>query len=150
VSDSSREHRITHIGLCVSDLTRSVNFYVEGLGFTERARLSVTGEPSQRLLDVPDLDLDMVYLEHSGLRIELLYYRSPGHDVDRTIRPMNRLGFTHFSIRVDQLRPMVERIVLAGGSIREDSEVQFDGGNFGLMAFDPDGTRIELIERAGA
>jgi catechol 2,3-dioxygenase-like lactoylglutathione lyase family enzyme len=149
MSGSSREHRITHIGLCVSDLERSVSFYVDGLGFMERARLSVAGGPSQQLLNISDLALDMVYLEHSGIRIELLYYRSPGH-VEQPTAPMNRLGFTHFSIRVDQLEPLVERIVRAGGSVQELSEVEFDGGNRGVMTLDPDGTRIELIDRVQA
>ena len=147
MSESGREHRITHIGICVSDLARSVDFYVQGLGFVERSRLSVAGGPAQHLLDISELDLDMVYLEHSGLRIELLHYKSPGIDPDRSLQPMNRLGMTHFSIRVDQLEPMVERILRAGGEVREESRVEFEGRNRGVMTFDPDGVRIELIER---
>jgi catechol 2,3-dioxygenase-like lactoylglutathione lyase family enzyme len=45
--------RLTHIGLCVSDLDRSLRFYVQGMGFEEIGRM-VTDEPnSGKVLEVP-------------------------------------------------------------------------------------------------
>jgi glyoxylase I family protein len=150
MTPQGKEHRITHIGVCVSDLDRAVAFYRDGLGFVERARLTVEGGVSERLLRVSELDLDMVYLEHSGLRIELLHFRSPGLEGGDSTPPVNRVGFTHFSIRVDVLGPMLDRIISTGGQVDRQSYVVFEGGNSGIMAFDPDGTRIELIERVEA
>ena len=36
--------QLTHIGICVSDLERSLRFYGEGLGFRERSRLELAGD----------------------------------------------------------------------------------------------------------
>ena len=34
-----------HVGICVRDLERSIRFYTEGLGFLEKGKLNVDGEP---------------------------------------------------------------------------------------------------------
>ena len=44
--------RLSHIGVCVSDLERSVKFYRDALGFRELSRLAVEGAESERLLDI--------------------------------------------------------------------------------------------------
>jgi catechol 2,3-dioxygenase-like lactoylglutathione lyase family enzyme len=137
--------RITHLGICVADLDRSRAFYRDALGMDEVATLRVAGEPTQTLLDVDDLDLELVYLERDGIRIELLHYHGPGTAVDAA-RPMNQVGFTHLSLRVPELDSLVEAIRSAGGSVDDETLVRFVGGNRGVMAHDPDGTRLELIE----
>ena len=82
----------SHIGICVSDLERSVAFYRDALGFTEVRRLDVTGEATETLLGLQDVDLDAVFLERDGMRIELLHYRWPAHRGTGDPRPMNALG----------------------------------------------------------
>ena len=145
------DHRITHIGLCVGDLDRSERFYTEALGFEVVGRMSVDDPAGAPLLGMGDLDagmgLDLVYLEHSGLRIELLGWSNPTAEGDGSPRPMNRLGLTHLSIRVDDVWALAERVRAAGGTVVDGSEVTFSGGNRGLMLLDPDGTLLELIER---
>lgn len=144
------EPRITHIGLCVSDLPRSLRFYTEGMGFVEVGRMTVDDPAAAPLMSLPvdgELGLELVYLEHSGLRVELLGWTNPTAEGDGSPRPMNRLGLTHFSIRVDEVGPVADRVRAAGGSVVQESEVTFRGGNKGLMVLDPDGTLLELIER---
>jgi glyoxylase I family protein len=43
---------LSHIGICVAELERSVRFYCDVLGFTELSRLQVSGAESARLLDI--------------------------------------------------------------------------------------------------
>lgn len=138
-------HRVTHVGICVSDLERSVEFYERALGFVEDGRLQASGAETSRILGVPDVVLDMVYLDRDGLRIELLTYAGGVQPADAP-RAMDAVGFTHLSIRVDSLDDLVGPIKTHGGSVLEDSLVHFEWGNSGVMALDPDGTRIELIE----
>ena len=140
-------HRLTHFGLCVRDIGRATEFYCAALGFTEVGRLQVDDDASARLLDVPDLVLDLVYLERDGFRLELLGYAKPGTVGEPEPGQMNRLGFTHLSFRVDDVDGVVATIVKRGGRLLADRTVRFDGGNRGLMATDPDGNLLELIER---
>jgi catechol 2,3-dioxygenase-like lactoylglutathione lyase family enzyme len=152
VAESDRHHdgnRLTHIGVCVSDLERSLAFYCGALGFAEVGRLSVADDESARLLDVDGLDVELVYIERDGVRIELLWYRQPGHRGDASPRPMNLVGLTHFAFRVGDFDALCREIDAAGGGVLVASAAVFAGGNRGIMALDPDGTRIELIERPG-
>ena len=66
--------RLSHIGICVSDLERSVRFYRDVLGFEEMSRLQVKGAEAERLLQLAGGELQAVYLQRDGTRIELLFY----------------------------------------------------------------------------
>ncbi len=52
--------RLTHIGICVSDLERSLRFYRDLLGFKYISELEVAGEPSDTLLELRDVKLRAV------------------------------------------------------------------------------------------
>jgi glyoxylase I family protein len=141
--------RLSHIGLCVSDLERSLVFY-RALGFEERARLHVSGEPSAQLLDLAEVELTAVYLERDGTRIELLHYPTPGHVGDGAPRPMNGLGLTHLSLRVDDLDAVTTALAEAGGRILERSRIGIRAAStHAVFTTDPDGTRIELVQAPG-
>lgn len=140
-------HRLTHIGLCVSDLNRSVEFYCEALGFAELSRMHIDGPETAQLLDVPGLQLDLVYLQRAGFRLELLSYAVPGVHRNLEPRQMNAVGFTHLSFLVEDPNELITRIERCGGRARPERTVTFEGGNRGMMATDPDGNWLELIER---
>jgi len=95
--------------------------------------------------DVADLVLDLVYLERDGFRLELLAYPIPGATGDGRPRPMNALGFTHLSFRVDDADALAGAVVAHGGQLLADRTVVFGGGNRGLMLTDPDGNLLEFM-----
>jgi catechol 2,3-dioxygenase-like lactoylglutathione lyase family enzyme len=139
--------RLTHVGICVSDWERSLRFYRDVLGFQYVSELQVAGEPSNTLLQLDDVDLRAIYLERDGFRIELLYYASPGHQGEARPRPMNQLGLTHLSLRVDDLAATVEQLARQDVRVLEDRRI--DVPEFGAAAVfvtDPDGTLIELVQ----
>ena len=107
--------RVSHLGLCVADLERSLRFYCEGLGFREASGLDLAGEPSATLLELPGVALRARWLERDGVRLELLHYPSPGASGDGRPRAMNALGFTHLSFRVAELDAAVARLEALGG-----------------------------------
>ncbi len=142
--------RLSHIGICVADLTRSVRFYRDILGFAELSRLQMKGPQPERLLDIAGGALQAVYLERDGTRIELIYYPEAGHQKNDTPRPMNRLGFTHLSLRVADLDAIVAAIVQAGGTNLADTRIDNPAwGSKAVFVTDPDGLRIELIQAPG-
>ena len=140
-------HRLTHVGLCVRDIERSVAFYCAAMGFTQVGEMRVDDEATARLLDVDGLVLELAYLERDGFRLELLGYTRPGTTGDATPRAMNALGFTHLSFRVDDVDALTAAVLSHGGRLLEGRTVVFGGANRGLMLTDPDGNLLELIER---
>lgn len=142
--------RLSHIGICVSDLERSVGFYREALGFRELSRLAVEGVDSARLLDIDGGELQAVYLERDGTRIELLYYPAAGHQQGDIPRPMNRLGLTHLSLRVDSVDEAIAAVERSGGSVLAHTRIDNEAWHTcAVFVTDPDGLRIELLQAPG-
>ncbi len=138
---------VSHLGICVSNLERSLAFYRDALGFAFESELRVEGEPSETLLRLRDVHLHAVYLVQDGLRIELLHYETPGHLGDGSSRPMNQLGLTHLSLRVDDLDGALAALDAQGVRVLRDTRI--DHANLRARAVfvtDPDGTLVELVE----
>jgi lactoylglutathione lyase len=145
---------LSHIGICVSDLERSLRFYCEGLGFKEVQTYRV-GNEYRRLLELDDeVSLETRFLYRDGFYIELLYFHSPDHRGPATRRPMNQLGFTHMNIRVGDVDRVTEIIRSLGGAVHEHTRTRLEGED-GRLAVDvvyctdPDGVRIEVYTAPG-
>jgi len=125
--------RILHTMLRVGDLPRAIDFYTRILGMQ---LLRTTDRPEQkyRLAFVGYGD------ESSGAVLELTYnYDVPSYDIGT--------GFGHIAIEVDDAAKSCAAVRTAGGSVtREAGPVK---GGTTVIAFvqDPDGYKIELIER---
>ncbi|HVN84984.1 MAG TPA: VOC family protein [Candidatus Binatia bacterium] len=142
--------RLTHIGICVSDMERSIRFYRDGLGFTHLSDLHIAGEPTDSLLQLKNVELHACYLERDGTRIELLRYASPGAVGETHPRPMNQLGLTHLSLRVTDLPAVVAALTAVGAGVIEPSRIDIPAFNAAaVFVTDPDGTRIELVQAPG-
>ena len=125
--------RILHTMLRVGDLQRSVAFYTGVLGMT-----------LLRTTDRPDQKYSLAFVGYDSNpaqgEIELTY----NHGVDRY-----ELGtaYGHIALQVEDVAASCERIRAAGGTItREAGPVK---GGTTVIAFvqDPDGYKIELIQR---
>ena len=138
---------LMHVGICVADLGRALRFYRDGLGFVEAGGLEVSDASTAQLLELPGVELQAVYLERDGLRIELLHYPRPGTVGSAVARPMNQPGLTHFAIRVDSLDDTIAKLRPLGATVLEHIRVrneEFDADIIYLT--DPDGTRIECVQ----
>lgn len=132
----------SHLGICVSDLDRSLRFYCDGLGF-EKAESYPIGSEFGAALEVPgDLQLTSQFIRRDGLAIELLFYASPGA-IGEPSSHRNQLGITHLSFIVDDVDASAAVLVAAGGTVLDDTRT--DLGIQILFLADPDGTRIELM-----
>jgi len=142
--------RLTHLGICVSDIERSLRFYREVLGCKEVGRLELEGQPSATLNGWPDVKVRAIYLERDGWRLELIEFPVPGWIGSKEPRPMNQLGLTHLSFRVADFDAVCARIEAGGGGILRETHIgQQDSPTRAIMAFDPDGVRLEIIEGPG-
>lgn len=142
--------RLTHLGICVSDLERSVRFYRDVLECEEIGRLDLEGGHADTVNSMEGVHVRAVYLERDGWRIELIEFAKPGCIGEPEPRPMNQLGLTHLSFRVDDLDAVCEKLEEAGGSLLADTRVGDATSPVRvIMGYDPDGVRFELIQGPG-
>jgi catechol 2,3-dioxygenase-like lactoylglutathione lyase family enzyme len=141
----------SHLGICVSDLERSLRFYCGALGFAEVAAHEV-GPEFGGLMELDELQLSSRMIHNNGATVELLGYGSPAVEGEPGRRPMNRLGLTHLSFRVDDLEAVAARIEEFGGQVVATTRTTLDLGGTALdfvYCTDPDGVRIELMDLGG-
>ena len=136
--------RFSHVGVCVSDLERSLRFYTEGLGF-ELVDSHEVGEEFATLMEVDGVSLQSRFLRRDGATIELLWFEQPGTEGDGERRPMNRLGLTHLSFLVDDVDGVAARIESLGGAVHHGTRTRFGDNLDFVYCTDPDGPRIELM-----
>lgn len=113
-------------------MERSVAFY-EALGFEERRRLPIRDEAINIFMGLPG----------DGDRLELTYNHSTpegGYDVGT--------GYGHIAVTVEDLDATLERLAEEGIEPERPPYTVREGGSRLCFVRDPDGYRVELIERA--
>ena len=141
--------RLSHVGIGVSDLERSLRFYRDLLGFTPEHALDVEGEPTDTLLRLRGTKLHAEYLSRDGVRIELLHFASPPAP-PHPERPMNQYGLTHLSFRVTDMDAVLAGLRDAGERVLEETIIRFpEWKSAACFIVDPDGQLIELVQTPG-
>ena len=131
---------VNHVGLCVADLERSREFYVEALDFEPWFEIAPPDEPSDRLLGLAKpLGMKCIYLRKGEFVLELLHFADAG-TVDAPPRVMNNVGLTHVSFAVDDLATTCHRVTEHGGTLLTDTNI-----GFAIFVRDPDGQLLELL-----
>jgi catechol 2,3-dioxygenase-like lactoylglutathione lyase family enzyme len=143
-----------HVGIQVRDVERSARFYEDNLGFKRVARWSKSEPYVQRVVGYfPDVTLEIAYLQIPGsdVFLEILEYRGVAKaPVDTaTANP----GTAHFSLFVDDLGELHQRLKAKGVQFVSDVETSTAGplkGGRLIYMIDPDGIRVELVELPGS
>lgn len=139
---------LSHLGICVTDLERSITFYVDGLGF-ERAERHEVGQAFAALMELDEVALTSQFVRREHLAIELLSFERPATTVAGR-RPIPTTGLTHLSFRVADLDASLRRLIDVGGTEIVGTRTELaDGALRFVYLCDPDGTRIELMELPG-
>jgi lactoylglutathione lyase len=127
--------RILHTMLRVGDMNRSVKFYTELLGMK---LLRTTDRPEQKYT--------LVFIGYGGEETSAVLELTYNYGVEKY-----ELGsaFGHVALGMPDIRAVCDKVRAGGGTVtREPGPVK--GGDT-VIAFieDPDGYKIELIERRG-
>ena len=140
---------VSHFGIQVASLERSVAFYGDLLGFELVARWVRDQEYIQELVGYPGVELNVAVfrLPLSDVFLEILEYRNvPKEAVDpSTANP----GTAHLCLYVEDLDAFHERLLTAGVafvSAVKSPNVGPNKGGKAVYMIDPDGIRVELIE----
>ena len=135
MSSSSSEGRFLHTMIRVGNLERSIDFYTRLLGMKELRRR-----------DVREGKYTLVFLGYGdgnasgGAEIELTY----NYGVDRYEQGS---AFGHLALGVPDVAAACEQVRAGGGKVtREAGPVKF-GTTIIAFVEDPDGYKIELIQR---
>jgi catechol 2,3-dioxygenase-like lactoylglutathione lyase family enzyme len=138
--------RWSHIGLCVTDLERSMRFYCDGLGCEPAERYELDGTQLPGLAEALEVgapaSVVSQMITHGALRIELIEWRTPPAEGTPSSH-RNQVGLTHLSFFVDEIDAAAERLVEHGGRLLEGTR-QSPGIDL-LFVADPDGTRVEVM-----
>ena len=120
---------LIHTCYRIGDIDRSVSFY-EKLGFQEVGRFPIRDEAINVFMGLPD----------DGARLELTY----NHGVDSYELGT---GYNHIALTVDDINGTLERLAGQGIEPEKPPYQVRAGGSFIAFVRDPDGYRIELIEK---
>ena len=146
---------IDHINIVVADLTRSVKFYTEVLGFKKTHNVHMKGDWIETIVGLRGVEGLVAFVEapSGGSRIELLQYVAPAGVVLPENSRANTHGLRHIAFRVDDIASMAARLRAAGVTLFSDpvrvpgGVVKFAAGEKTLLYFlDPDGVIVELAE----
>ncbi len=136
----------SHIGLCVTNLERSLRFYCDGLGFETAEGYTLDTEMLPDLARSLEVDAPVAvtsqFIVLGTTKIELLSYEQP---TPRGMPSASRgqLGFTHLSFYVDDVDVTAAVLVALGGTVIESTRANL--GVDLVFLSDPDGARIELM-----
>ena len=118
-----------HIGIVVSDIERSIDFYQNTLGFEKVTEFE---RPERHIVFLKICD---------GQTVELFSGGTEKREID-----MSTIGFAHFCLIVDGIVELAARLKAAGVTLLSEPTVREDGsGSFNFL--DPDGNRFECMQR---
>ena len=122
---------LIHTCYRIGDIDRSVAFYT-ALGFEERRRLPIRDEAINVFMGLPG-DED---------RLELTYnFGVDSYEIGT--------GYGHIALSVDDLSATLARLREQGIEPEREPYRVREGGSLLCFVRDPDGYRIELIDRSG-
>ena len=122
---------LIHTCYRITDVDRSVDFYKK-LGFEETRRMPIRDEAINVFMGLPG----------DGERLELTY----NHDQEGPYEI--GAGYGHIAITADDLDGTLERLASIGIEPEKPPYTVREGGSRLCFVRDPDGYRIEIIEKA--
>jgi lactoylglutathione lyase len=128
--------RILHTMLRVGDLTKSIDFYTRLMGMR---LLRTTERPEQKY--------SLAFVGYGDESAQAVLELTHNHGVDRYDLGA---GYGHIAIEVDDAAATCAAIKAAGGNVTREAGPVKGGTTVIAFVADPDGYKIELIERRRA
>ena len=138
---------VRHIGITVTNMERSLNFYRDLLGLTIERNMNESGKYIDNMLSMKDVQVNTVKMsanDKGPTLIELLEFKS--HPQQPNHIDISEIGASHAAFTVDDLDKTYEEFTAAG--VKFNAPPQYSPDGFAKVTFchDPDGTQIELVQ----
>ncbi|WP_125142433.1 VOC family protein [Clostridium transplantifaecale] len=144
---------VLHIGLTVSDMDRSINFYKNILGLDFQGELLMEGEETDRLFAGKNVRVRVAYLSGSvniiSPPIELIQFLGKGAEASDC--DLHRVSISEVCFKVEDIEKVYKALTAQGVEcLSGPQDFDFTGYGFGksraLYFKDPDGIILELMQ----
>ena len=136
-----------HVTIVVRDAEEAKAFFAL-LGFVEQQSVVISGDQFSNYMGIPGIEAEHVTLSlaHATphLEVQLLRYRHPQPIPDPDILELNKVGFNHICLAVDDLDAEVERLRAKGVRLRNEV-LQFHDRKL-VFLYGPEGVTVELAQ----
>jgi catechol 2,3-dioxygenase-like lactoylglutathione lyase family enzyme len=136
-----------HVTIVVRDTDAAKAFFAL-LGLVEQRTVVISGRQFSDYMGIPGIEAEHVTLSLAGasphLEVQLLRYRQPQPIVDPDIRELNKLGFNHICLAVDDIEAEVRRLSAHGVQLRNEI-MQFHDRKLVFLC-GPEGVTVELAQ----
>jgi catechol 2,3-dioxygenase-like lactoylglutathione lyase family enzyme len=147
-AQSNFSSKLIGLGVVVSDLDRSLDFYVNGIGMVKAYSFKINEDFSKRsgLSNGVPTEVTVLKLENSPEANEwkLMSFNKKGtHPQQKFIQ--DDTGVQYITINVKALKPVIERLKAKNVTFLGNSPIPLNQKSHFVLVQDPDGTFIELI-----
>ncbi len=135
---------ISHVGLTVKNLERSIAFYRDVIGLKEGERLELKSEVYRTYTKNPAAHIKFTYMTAGDFTLQLIEYMGGGGlalDLSH-----NRVGCPHLAFRVPDAEAKYRQIQENGDGEVISEIVQLSPRSRNFYAKDPDGVLIEFSQ----
>jgi catechol 2,3-dioxygenase-like lactoylglutathione lyase family enzyme len=143
-----RLSQLHHVGLTVTDMDRSIQFYGSLFGLTEIARLEMGGETVASNLEVPGARILVVLLRGANSILEFIQYLSPRGE-PFALRNCD-VGAPHVCFAVEDIEAFARELEARGGALNGPPNDPVPDGPAAGSRFayfrDPDGITVEVLQ----
>ena len=134
------------MGLCVSDMERSLEFYRDFLGMEVLMELEITDDRIERVIGEKGAQCRIAHLELGGNILELFQYHRPeGKNIAKDLRQCD-IGLTHLGFEIDDFHLHVEQLRQRKVEFLAEP-VEFRPGVWVVYFRGPDGEVCEFREQ---
>ena len=146
---------VNHVGIAVTDVKKSIEFYQDALGLTLFQDQMISGPDVDEHCGVKDGKFRMVLLiDAAGNAVELWGWENPKPQVKPPeYNQFNSVGIIEIGLLVDDLDAVEKRLNEKGHNFRDRLWVfgkgkDWFGGAYAKIRYvlDPDGVQVEIIQ----
>lgn len=136
-----------HMGLCVSDIDKSLHYYRDVVGFEAGAPVDHRSTTFDELSNNANTHVRVAYLRRGSFILQLIQYLAAG-DTALDLHH-NRPGCAHLSFYVDDVDATFEGLVERGDVTITSKVVQLGPTMRSFYTEDPDGLPVEFLQLTG-
>lgn len=136
------------VGIIVSDLKKSIDFYTNAVGMVKTGGFSIDGDFGAKsgLTDGEPFDVTILKLKDSPEAAEwkiMSFGKESSHPQQQFIH--DDVGMQYITIFVKSMKPFLERLKKHNIELLEETPLFLPDGRQFVLIQDPDGSFIELI-----